>query len=162
MSLIDSFAFGASTAPLSWVICGEIGSVKLRNKASSASGVSLSDLSLQTISIGLSVFNAIGIVSGIVTPYLLNPKAANLKGKAAWITVGLDTLIILWAWRYLPETQGRSAEDLDILFENRVASRKFASYVISTEEQFGIIDDKTVAAREVQNEPEDHELPTIH
>jgi len=35
----------------------------------------------------------------------------------------------------LPETKGRDVEDLDIMFENKVASRKFTTYDVTVAKQ---------------------------
>lgn len=51
-----------------------------------------------------------------MSPYLINPTAANLKGKSAWISAGLTILVAVWSYFRFPETKGRSFEEIDILF----------------------------------------------
>ena len=76
------------------------------------------------MSLGLATFFVITIVSNVVSPYILNPTAANLKGKAAWIATGFCALIMIWSYFRFPETKGRSIEEIDILFGTCGGSRR--------------------------------------
>ena len=62
------------------------------------------------------LWDGLALVQGAVTPYLLNPTAANLKGKTAWITCGINVLILIYGYFRLPETRGRSTDELDMMF----------------------------------------------
>ena len=64
---------------------------------------------------------------GAISPYLLNPNNANLKGKAAWIPCGLNVLLLIYGYFRIPETQGRNSEELDILFGEFQAHRGICS-----------------------------------
>ena len=68
------------------------------------------------MSLGLTTYMVTTLVSNIVSPYILNPTAVNLKGKAAWIATGFCALIMVWGYFRFPETKGRSLEELDIMF----------------------------------------------
>jgi len=59
-----------------------------------------------------------------------NPTEWNLRGYTGffWGTTALFTFI--WAFFRLPESKGRSFEDLDILFAKEVPARKFAKYEV--------------------------------
>lgn len=72
--------------------------------------------SCQTLVLSRNFFNLANLVSSCVSPYLVNPTAANLKGKTAWISAGLTVLVGIWSYFRFPETKGRSFEELDILF----------------------------------------------
>jgi SP family general alpha glucoside:H+ symporter-like MFS transporter len=39
---------------------------------------------------------------------------------------GLTAVGVLWSYFYVPETVGRSAVEIDLLFQARVSARKFA------------------------------------
>ncbi|KAF3759901.1 hypothetical protein M406DRAFT_51937 [Cryphonectria parasitica EP155] len=125
--LVRFFAYGISCGPIPFVYCGEISSVKLRQK---------------TLALSRNFYNIVNLVSSCVSPYLINPTAADLKGKTAWISAGLTVLIGIWSYYRFPETKGRSFEELDILFAKRVPARKFKSYQIRIEEEFGLTDEK--------------------
>ena len=64
----------------------------------------------------MMVFNTLGVISNVVSPFLLNPTAANLKGKAAWLSAGFNGVILIWMYFRLPETKGRSNSELDWIF----------------------------------------------
>jgi hypothetical protein len=83
------------------VICSEIGSAQLRQK---------------TIAIARGSYYITQIVNTVAAPYILNPTAANLKGKAGFIPTGLMVLLLAWSFFRLPETKGRNFEELDIMF----------------------------------------------
>jgi len=68
--------------------------------------------------------------------YVLNPTAGNLKGKAAFIPAGFILLIIVWSYFRLPETRGKTFEELDILFSKKVPSRKFKDYELEPEDSY--------------------------
>jgi SP family general alpha glucoside:H+ symporter-like MFS transporter len=51
-----------------------------------------------------------------------------LQGKAAFIPAAISTCLIVWAYFRLPETAGKTPEDLDLLFEEKVPARQFAKY----------------------------------
>jgi SP family general alpha glucoside:H+ symporter-like MFS transporter len=67
------------------------------------------------------------MVAKIVIPYLVNPDEADLGGKVGFIFGGLGAIGTVWTWFYLPETKGRTVDELDALFEARIAPRKFHS-----------------------------------
>lgn len=104
-----------SLGPLPYVICSEIGSAQLRQK---------------TIAIARASYYVFSIVNTVTTPYILNETRANLKGKAAFIPAGFMILLSVWSYFRLPETKGRSFEDLDIMFADRVSARKFGKHII--------------------------------
>lgn len=54
----------------------------------------------------------------------------------AFFWAGVYSLTVVWGWFRLAETKGRTFEEMDILFQRRVPSRKFASYNINNEEVF--------------------------
>lgn len=116
------FGYGWSVGPVAFVIAAETPSAQIRQK---------------TIGIARGLQYIITIINTIVSPYILNPTEANLKGKAAFIPSFFIVLVIIWSYFRLPETSGKTFEDLDILFSKGVKARDFRDYVIDTEEQFG-------------------------
>lgn len=57
---------------------------------------------------------------------MMNPTAWNLKGKTGFFWASTAFVIMVWAFFRLPEVKGRTYEELDILFEDRVSARKFS------------------------------------
>lgn len=58
-----------------------------------------------------------------VVPYMLETIGANI----GWIFGGFSILATGYAYWRVPEISGRSLEELDELFENRVPARKFGT-----------------------------------
>lgn len=61
---------------------------------------------------------------------MINPTQWNLAGKTAFFWGTASLLTVIWAYFRLPETRGRTYEELDILFERKVSARRFAKEVI--------------------------------
>jgi SP family general alpha glucoside:H+ symporter-like MFS transporter len=80
----------------------------------------------------------VDIVIGVLTPYMINPSAWNWVGKAGYFFGGLSVACVIWTFFRLPETGGRTYEELDILFANKVAARKFAQYEVDAYEASGV------------------------
>lgn len=66
----------------------------------------------------------------LIPRYIENPTAGNWKGKAGFLAGGLSLLVWIWAFFRLPETKGRTYEEIDILFQKRVPARKFKRYQV--------------------------------
>lgn len=45
-------------------------------------------------------------------------------------------LTTVWGWFRLPETKDRTFEEMDVMFQRRVPSRKFASYDVNADDRF--------------------------
>ena len=74
------------------------------------------------------------------TPYFINPAWLNWGPKYCYVWGGSNLVLAIWVFLFVPETRGRSLEDLDGLFEARVGARKFSTYVFEgagDEEGFG-------------------------
>jgi SP family general alpha glucoside:H+ symporter-like MFS transporter len=75
--------------------------------------------------------------------------------KAAFIWLGGNILITIWAFFRLPETGGLSFADLDILFANKVSARKFKSTKIVNE----VATEQKVEGLDAKEEVEHVEAP---
>lgn len=67
-------------------------------------------------------------MSTVVAPYVLDPEEGDWKGKSAFLPAGFLLVCLIWGFFRFPECKGRTYEELDLLFANRVPARKFASY----------------------------------
>jgi hypothetical protein len=97
----------------SFVILCEVSATRVRSK---------------TIAVATAVQAVFGIVMTIVFPYLINPDQANLRGKVGFFFGGLSALSLLWAHFRVPETKGRTYEELDLMFARAVPAREFKQY----------------------------------
>ncbi|EEU33692.1 uncharacterized protein NECHADRAFT_56243 [Fusarium vanettenii 77-13-4] len=102
-TLLFGFFFTWSWGPVGWIVASEVASNTLRSK---------------TQSVGTTINWIMSLVVTIVMPYLINPTAANLGGKVGFIFGSLTFVGFVWTYFYLPETGGRSLEELDELFLN--------------------------------------------
>ncbi|KAH8679073.1 general substrate transporter [Tricladium varicosporioides] len=110
-----AFVYLASIGPMGWTLFAEISSSRLRSR---------------TVGLGIVVQNSFGVLMNIVVPLLINPDAANLRGKIGFIFGGTALLSCAWVWARVPETAGRTFQDLDWLFEKGVPARKFEGYKV--------------------------------
>jgi MFS transporter, SP family, general alpha glucoside:H+ symporter len=117
--LVCDVFYCASIGPLTYTYLTEVPSTRLKSK---------------TVSISIAVDAICGIITSVANPYLINPGEANLKGKSMFLWSGISIVNTIWAYFRLPETRNRTYEEIDILFENGIAARKFSRYLISDEE----------------------------
>ncbi|KAI0393549.1 general alpha-glucoside permease [Xylariaceae sp. FL0594] len=116
--LLLSATANFSIGPVVYTIVSEIPSTRLRAKS---------------IILARNGYNAINIAFvNIVTYRQLSPDEWNWGPKSAFFWAGLNALFTTYLFFRLPETKGRTYAELDILFENNVPARKFASTKIET------------------------------
>jgi len=121
-ALLDilTFLFQGTVGPVNFVIFAEIGATRLRS---------------QTVALATSSGSIFQIVMTIAIPYMLNASAANWRGKTGFFFGGISAIAVVWCYWRLPETKGRTFEELDYMFEARVPPRKFNHYKISEGEE---------------------------
>lgn len=121
-SLLMVFAtivYDLSTGPMCFVILCEVPAPRVR-------GI--------TIAIA-SVFASItSVIITVLIPYGLNIDELNWGGKVGFVFMVLGALCTAWCFFCLPESKGRTFEELDILFEKGVPSRQFQGYDVLAEE----------------------------
>lgn len=114
-SLMDiwTFMYQMTVGPICFVVISEVSATRLRSK---------------TIAIATAVQAGASIVFTVAMPYMLNSDEANWRGKAGFLFGAVSLICCIWCWIRIPETSKRTFEELDILFEKKVASRKFSKY----------------------------------
>ncbi|KAK2003805.1 sugar porter family MFS transporter [Colletotrichum falcatum] len=115
LMLIWNFAYDLSVGPICFVLISEASATRVRSK---------------TIALATAAQGVLGIIMTVAIPYMINPDEANMQGKLGFFFGGLAALCFVWAWFRVPETAGRTYEELDILFEQRVPARKFKGYLV--------------------------------
>lgn len=105
--------------PVAYIIVGEVSSTRLRTK---------------TIGLARNAYNLASLINYFVAPYVLNPTKGDWKGKTGFLTGGLIVFCILWAYFRLPETKGRTYEELDVLFSKGLKTREFKTYPVNVME----------------------------
>jgi SP family general alpha glucoside:H+ symporter-like MFS transporter len=112
LTLVWTFVFQLSIGQLGWGLPAEVGSTRLRQK---------------TICLARNAYYICSVVGSVLESYMVNPTAWNLSGYAGFFWGGWALFMTLWAYFRLPETKGRTYEELAILFAQGVSARKFAS-----------------------------------
>ncbi|OGE52153.1 hypothetical protein PENARI_c011G10932 [Penicillium arizonense] len=112
MLLVYTFIYDSTVGPVCFSLVSEMPSSRLRTKS---------------IVLARNVYNILNLVTGIIIPYMLNVDAWNWRGKSGFFWGALCIICLVWSFFRLPEPKGRSYAELDILFENRVPTRQFAT-----------------------------------
>jgi SP family general alpha glucoside:H+ symporter-like MFS transporter len=89
--------------------------------------ISTRRLQIKTVVLGRNLYNIVGIICSVLTPYMLNPGAWNWGNYTGFFWGGICFCCIIYTYFRVPEPQGRSFAELDLLFERGVSARKFAS-----------------------------------
>lgn len=110
---IWTFIYQMTVGPICFVIISEISATRLRGK---------------TIAIATAVQAFASIIFTVAMPYMLNSDQANWRGKAGFLFGGVSLVCCVWCFLRIPESSGRTFEELDILFERKVPARHFAKY----------------------------------
>ncbi|KAJ6441722.1 sugar porter (SP) family MFS transporter [Purpureocillium lavendulum] len=92
-------------------------------------------LTIKTVVLGRNLYNVVGIITNVLTPYMLNPSAWNWRNYTGFfwsganqiLQAGICFLCIVYTYFRLPEPRGRTFAELDVLFEKGVSARKFAA-----------------------------------
>ncbi|TID25675.1 putative maltose permease [Venturia nashicola] len=113
--LLWNFCFDFSIGPVCYVLISEISATTVRAK---------------TIAVATAVQAVVGILMSVAIPYIINPDQANLRGKICFLFGGLSVISLIWSWLRVPETKGRTYEELDIMFARKIRTRDFSKYRI--------------------------------
>ncbi|THU82598.1 general substrate transporter [Dendrothele bispora CBS 962.96] len=103
-TMLFTFSFSYSWAPLSYVVASEVGTGALREKTMAFSSM-------------VNVVAAFAV--SFTLPYLLNPPYANLQARVGYIYGSIAAVAMIYSIFFVPETKGRSLEELDELFERK-------------------------------------------
>ncbi|KAL9096894.1 MAG: hypothetical protein Q9165_000858 [Trypethelium subeluteriae] len=115
LMVVWNFIYDVTVGPVCFVILCECSATKVRAK---------------TIAVSTAIQAILGIVMTVAIPYMINPDQANLRGKLGFFFGGLASLSLSWAFLRVPETRGRTFEELDIMFERNIPTRQFGNYDI--------------------------------
>jgi len=115
LTLLWTFTFQLSVGQLGWALPAEMGSTRLRQK---------------TICLARNSYYVVSVISQCIQPYFMNPTELNLKGYTGFIWGATALIAAIWAFFRLPETKGRTFEDLDLLFAKKIPARQFKRYEV--------------------------------
>ncbi|KAL6230992.1 hypothetical protein BDW75DRAFT_244323 [Aspergillus navahoensis] len=116
LMLLCTFIYDLSLGPFCYVLLAEVSSARLRGF---------------TIALSTVACFVWSVVFAVVIPYAMNEDQGDWRGKMGFLFAGTSALCAIYCYWCLPETRGRTFEELDVLFEKRVPSRKFASATVN-------------------------------
>jgi MFS family permease len=106
--------YGFGQAPVLWALQTEIPSQRLRS---------------QTVGLSQGCSFAASWVSSYCSPYFINPEALNWGPKYFYVWASSNLILAVFAFFCVPETRGRSLEQIDEFFDKGVPARKFKDYI---------------------------------
>jgi hypothetical protein len=118
LMLLANLVYDTTIGPFCYVMLAEVPSARLRGLT-----IALATVSVQVMS----------IVFAVAIPYAMNEDQGNWRGKVGFLFAALGLLCALYCFFCMPETKGRTFEELDLLFERKVPSRKFQMYRFDAE-----------------------------
>lgn len=115
LTVIWAFFYQVSIGAVAFVLLGETSTINLRAK---------------TAALATATQSVFGIVMNIAVPYMVNPDEGDLKGKVGFIFGGLGLIATIVCFFYIPDLKGRTFEEIDVMFINRVNPRQMGEYSI--------------------------------
>ncbi|KAI0891617.1 sugar transporter [Annulohypoxylon nitens] len=121
----DAASLATGSIMLVWALCYQltVGTVCY----SLVAEISTRRLQIKTVVLGRILYNIVGIICGVLTPYMLNPSAWDWGNYAGFFWAGSCFLCFVYTFFRVPEPAGRTFAELDLLFEKKISARKFAS-----------------------------------
>jgi SP family general alpha glucoside:H+ symporter-like MFS transporter len=83
--------------------------------------------------LGRFVYLVSAIIGTQLRARMIAADSWNWQEKSAYFWLGCNLICLTWTFFRLPETGGFSFAELDILFANKVPTRKFKQYKIKGE-----------------------------
>ncbi len=78
----------------------------------------------KTSLVSVAFSTVVDFLAVFITPYLLNEPYAGLGAKIGFIFGAFAIAGVIWGYFCLPELKGRSLEEVEEIFEQKVPSRK--------------------------------------
>ncbi|OAP55200.1 hypothetical protein AYL99_10900 [Fonsecaea erecta] len=112
-ALMFSFFYNGFTGTITWPIAGELVSSRLR---------------IFSVGLGTGINYFFNWLISYCTPYFLNANNLNWGAKYGYIWAGSNAIAFAFFFFLIPETKGRSLEEIDEMFVNKVPRGQFKTY----------------------------------
>jgi hypothetical protein len=93
------------------------------------------NLRAYTMGLSVAVSFVLAWACTFTAPYFINPAELNWGAKYSWIWFVSGLISVVFVYFMLPDVNGRSLEEIDEMFRNRVSTRGFKTYVCVETEQ---------------------------
>ncbi|KAK8865577.1 hypothetical protein IAR55_000721 [Kwoniella newhampshirensis] len=111
------FAFNVAWGPLAWVVAAEMSTGRNRQKH---------------LSIGTAMFWISAFVVTFTLPYLFQPSEAGLGPMIGFIYAVGGAASVAFVYFVIPETHGRTLEEINFMMEARIPTRQWKNYDLAT------------------------------
>ncbi|OCF31834.1 sugar transporter [Kwoniella heveanensis BCC8398] len=111
------FAFNVAWGPLAWVVAAEMSTGRNRQKH---------------LSIGTALFWVSAWAVTFTLPYLFQPADAGLGPMIGFIYAVGGFLSVAFVYFFIPETIGRTLEEINFMMEARIPTRQWKDFDLAT------------------------------
>ncbi|KAI1472161.1 general substrate transporter [Daldinia caldariorum] len=113
LSCLYMMSYNGMVATYAWLSGGELPSQRLRS---------------YTFGLAAAVAFFAAWLTTFTAPYFINPDSLNWGPRYGYIWFPSSIVAGVWVYFFLPEVQGRTLEEIDEMFEEKLPARKFRSY----------------------------------
>ena len=114
LTCIYMMSYNGMISTYAWLAGGEIPSQRLRS---------------YTFGLAAAVGFLFAWLTTFTAPYFINPESLNWGPRYGYIWFPSCCVGAIWVFLFLPETKGRTLEEIDEMFEAGVPARKFRKHV---------------------------------
>ena len=111
---------GLSIWPASYAVGSEASTLHLRAKAQG---------------IGWLTCGIAASLVGFALPYVFNPDQGNLGAKTGFVFAAVCAIGAVASYYYIPEMKGRTASEIDCMFDLKLKAREFRSWPVVVREE---------------------------
>ncbi|KAK3290268.1 general substrate transporter [Chaetomium fimeti] len=111
---IYMMSYNGMIATYAWLAGGEIPSQRLRS---------------YTFGLAAAVGFFFAWLTTFTAPYFINPESLSWGPQYGFIWFPSCVIAAVWVYVFLPETKGRTLEEIDEMFEAKLPARKFRKHV---------------------------------
>ncbi|KAI1765678.1 general substrate transporter [Hypoxylon sp. FL1150] len=113
LSCLYMMSYNGMVATYAWLSGGELPSQRLRS---------------YTFGLAAAVGFFAAWLTTFTAPYFINPDSLNWGPRYGYIWFPSSIVAGIWVYFFLPEVHGRTLEEIDEMFEEKLPARKFRDY----------------------------------
>ena len=113
MYFLYLFVFNLSWGPLAWTVASELSTGRNKEKI---------------MALGTASFWLMAFIVTFTLPYLYDEDKANLRSMVGFIYAFLCFVTVVFVYFFIPETHGRSLEEINFMFDMKVPTKEWESF----------------------------------